>query len=108
MRERIAGLKSGFRRRLPFHQWLLELTPEDRKAFDIVRQETRETMRVEFDVDPDLPGFVGAINVEARERFEANARLAMPEDLAPPADVEIDEFPQKTGWPENTQTRLFD
>lgn len=57
-------------RRLFYHQWLEQLSPQDRAAFELVRNRVREDMRQQQGIDPDLPGNAGWVNTEARSKFE--------------------------------------
>jgi hypothetical protein len=61
-------------RRLPYHRWLEYLTPEQRKHFEAVRHEVKKVWRATWGTDPDLPGFVGSINADARLKFEEMAK----------------------------------
>jgi hypothetical protein len=48
--------------------------PEQRKHYVAVRHEVKEVWRATWGTDPDLPGFVGSINADARVKFEEMAK----------------------------------
>lgn len=58
------------RRSLPYHEWLAQLTPDRRQAFDAVRRQTCDAIAAKYQINVDLPGFVGMVNQEARRRFQ--------------------------------------
>lgn len=56
--------------RLSYQEWLANLTVDEQKAFAKVRSQARDMIQQKYGIDPDLPGFVGMVNQEARTRFE--------------------------------------
>ena len=70
-RQRLAALRAAHRRRLRFPDWLEQLTPTEREAFERVRRQVSDAMRVKFSIDPELSGWVGMLNHEARTAFES-------------------------------------
>lgn len=58
------------RRSLPYHEWLTQLTPSQREAFDAVRRQARDAIAAKYQINADLPGFVGMVNQEALRRFQ--------------------------------------
>ncbi|WP_213957097.1 hypothetical protein [Variovorax sp. dw_954] len=70
-RQRLAALRASHRRRLRFPDWLAELTPAEREAFERVRRQASDAMRAKFNIDPELPGWLGMLNHEARTAFES-------------------------------------
>ena len=79
-RQKLSRLKAEFerqKRRLPYDEWLEQLTPNQRQAFGIVRSQAREAIRAKYDINPDLPGFVGMVNQEARSRYEVEFKGAV-------------------------------
>lgn len=75
-RARLAALKATLRRRLRFADWLADLTPTEREAFDRVRLQASDAMRKKFSInDPEVPGWVGMLNHDARTAFESMQAL---------------------------------
>jgi len=75
-RQRFAALKATLRRRLRFGEWLADLTPTERETFDRVRLQASEAMRKKFSIkDPEVPGWVGMLNHDARTAFESMQAL---------------------------------
>ncbi|MNL08085.1 hypothetical protein D3C87_1287900 [compost metagenome] len=70
-RQRLAALRATYRRRLRFPDWLEQLAPGERAAFDRLRQQAGDAMRAKFNIDPELSGWVGMLNHEARTAFES-------------------------------------
>lgn len=57
-------------RRLPFQVWLTQLSPTQRSSFALIRNQVRDEMRKKG-INPDLPGWVGLVDADARKHFEA-------------------------------------
>lgn len=55
--------------RLPFPTWLKQLSPAQHSAFVLVRNQVRDEMR-RNGMNPDLAGWVGLVDADARKRFE--------------------------------------
>lgn len=74
--QRSAALKATLRRRLRFSEWLADLTPAECETFDRVRLQASEAMRKKFSInDPEVPGWVGMLNHDARTAFESMQAL---------------------------------
>lgn len=103
-RLRFAALKATLRRRLRFAEWLADLTPTEREIFDRVRLQASDAMRKKFSIkDPEVPGWVGMLNHDARTAFESMQALPMAAagiPTAPSADLFGDATTPETRDPE--------
>lgn len=90
-RQRFTALEAMLRRRLRFAEWLADLTPVERETFDRVRLQASQAMRQKFSIeDPEVPGWVGMLNHDARTAFESMQALpttAADEPSSPSADL---------------------
>ena len=58
-------------RRLPFSDWLKQLSPDQRATFSVIRMELREELRAKG-INSNFPGW--AMDVDARSRFKAEKK----------------------------------